>query len=89
MPIGQCDAKDSLFTLPSLFVRFKILTALKTLNMVFSAMMPCGPLCDYRCFEGMYCLHLQGEIKVAALTSFETLLTTYKTTMRHYPDDYD
>jgi hypothetical protein len=55
----------------------------------FWVVMPCDLVGDYKRFGRTYSLHFQGEVKMAAFLSSETLITTYKTSRHHNPEDHD
>jgi hypothetical protein len=55
-----------------------IITAVKIHVGVFWVMTPCSYVVGYQRFGGPCCLHVQGEVKMEAAWSSETLDTTQK-----------
>jgi len=52
-------------------------------------MTPYSLVCQDQCFGKPYHLHLHFHPKKEAASSFEILVTTYRTTQYHYPDDHN
>jgi len=50
---------------------------------------PCNVVLGYERFRGPCCLHLPCEVKMEAAWTSETLLSHYKTTQCHNPEDMD
>jgi hypothetical protein len=70
--------KSIMITYPT-YVRFEVLTAVKTSIMVFWVMTRRGLVVGY---------HSLFTLKTEAIRSSETLVTSYKTTVRHNPEDH-
>jgi hypothetical protein len=69
-------------------VRFEVFMVVKSWIMFLHVEGTCGLAGDYQCFGGTYCFHLRDKnvLKMEAICSWETLITTYKTTRCHKPD---
>jgi hypothetical protein len=50
---------------------------------------PCSDVGRYQRFGGPCCIHLQGEVKMEAAKSSETLVSYHTITWRHKPEDHD
>jgi hypothetical protein len=66
------------------YLRFNVLAALKMSIVVFWDVTPCNLEDGYQLFGRTYCTHLWYEVtnfilKMEAINSCETLVTTYKT----------
>jgi len=50
---------------------------------------PCSFVVGYQRFRGPCCLHLQGEVKMEAAWTSETLISHRNITRRHKAEDLD
>jgi hypothetical protein len=66
-----------------MYVGSEVLTTVNMLLVVFRFLTPCGVVVGYERFGGMYRLFTDPEY------TSETLVTTYKTTRCHNPEDHD
>jgi hypothetical protein len=55
----------------------------KMLIMVFWVVMPCSLVGSYHCFGGT------SALKMKVIHSSEMMVTTYKTTQHHIPEDHN
>jgi hypothetical protein len=69
--------------------RLKVFMAMKIQVMVFWVLTPCSDVVGYQIFRGPYYLQLQGEVKMEAARSSETLVSYPITTQYQNPEEHN
>jgi hypothetical protein len=68
-------------------MRVEVLTVVEIQIEVFWVVMLCSVVVGYQCFRGSCCLHVQGEVKMEAVRTSETLVS-YCNTTKHCNPEY-
>jgi hypothetical protein len=72
-----------------MIIRSEVFTATNIQVVVFWVLTPFSDVVGYQRFGRPCCLHLQGEVKMQAVWSSETLVPLHIITRRHNPEDHD